>query len=286
MRKSIFGIAAIALCGWSGTALADEGGDWSLHGFGDVSVKNDYITPRGLVVTSKGTTVQVLDGLVFVSPGGIAITAGTWTDLNPGYGDGNITAVNEFDFFVGVSGNVAPRLEAGVQYVQFVSGQPSVAFHDERNIEFSLKYHDGAKDSPVSIKPYAKFFWAVDGDSTVVLGKKGGTFDIELGAEPTYAGEGFKLSAPTWITVGPKTYWGAKDNGLAVEGQNFGVVSTGLKASTPLSFIKGGAGASVYAQAQYYHLINDNLVIAQALLNGGTSSRDKLVVAVGLNFGF
>jgi hypothetical protein len=168
--KSYFGIAAFAAVGWSGTAHADDG--WQLHGFGDFSVKSDYVTPRGLIVVDDGATVQVLDGLVAVAPSGFAIHAGTWTDLNPGYDHAdNITALNEFDFFVGVGGNIAPKLEAGVEYSQFVSGQPSVAFKDEHNIEFSLKYHDGSKDSPFSINPYAKLFWAFSSkSSTVVLG--------------------------------------------------------------------------------------------------------------------
>lgn len=285
MRRVYTGIAALILSAWATGAQAQDDPSWSLHGFGDVSVKNDYVTPRGLVVTTEGATVQVLNGLVLVSPGGVALTAGTWTDLNPGYGDGNSATVNEFDFFVGVSAAVAPRVEVGAQYVQFISGQN--AFYDERNIEFSVKYKDGTKGAPLTLNPYAKLFWAFDSkSSTVVLGKAGGTFDVELGAVPTYAGKGFTLSAPTWITVGPKTYWGAKDNPLAVDGQNFGVVTTGLKASIPLTFIKGAAGASVYAQAQYYHLINDNLVTSKALLNGGDDNRDHVVIGAGFSFGF
>jgi hypothetical protein len=265
----------------SGTARADGDSGWGLHGFGDVSVKNDYITPRGLVVTDKGTTTQVLDGLVLVSPGGVALTAGTWTDLNPGFRDGNISALNEFDFFFGVSATVMPRVEAGVQYVQFVSGQPSVAFHDERNIEFSLKYHDGAKGAPFTINPYAKFFWAVDGDSTVVTGQRGKTFDIELGAGPAYATPDFILSAPTWITLGPDSFWSKTGTG-----GNAGVFSTGLKGSVPLKFIKKGAGASVYLQVQYYHLINDNLVTAESILTSGEPKRDKCVFGGGISLGF
>ena len=266
--------------------IAEQDGGWDLSGFADVSVKNDYVTPRGLVVTTEGATVQVLNGVVAVSPGGVAFHAGTWTDLNPGYGDGNITAVNEFDFFFGVSGEIAPRLKAGVEYVQFVSGQPSVAFKDERNIEFSLKYSDGEPDAALTFNPYAKVFWAVDGDSTVVLGKRGGTFDVELGAVPTYKTGDLTLTAPTWITVGPKTYWGSKSNralGVAVKGDNFGVVSTGLKASVPLGLVKG---ASAYAHVQYYHLINDNLVLAKAALNSGDHDRDHVVFGGGLSFGF
>lgn len=280
MRALLCGISALATLAIAGTAHAEEEAGWSLHGFGDVSVKNDYVTPRGLVVTTEGTTIQVLNGLVLVSPGGFAIHAGTWTDLNPGYGDINSDSVNEFDFFVGVSGEIAPKLTAGVEYVQFISGQN--AFEDERNIEFSLKYKDGSPDAALAINPYVKLFWAVDGDSTVVFGKRGDTFDVELGAAPTYQAGSVTLTAPTWITVGPKTYWGTGTN----KDGNFGVFSTGLKGSVPLKFIKGGAGASLYAQVQYYHLINDNLVAAKALLNSGDDNRDHIVFGGGLSFGF
>jgi hypothetical protein len=293
MRKITQGAMALALCASSTAAMADEG-DWSLHGFGEVAVKNDYVTPRGLVVTTKGATVQILNGIVLVSPGGVAVHAGTWTDLNPGYSraDGNITAVNEFDFFVGVSAEVAPGLKAGVEYVQFISGQPSVAFKDERNIEFSLKYADKPSGG-FSFNPYVKLFWAFDSDSsTVVLGKAGGTFDVEVGFVPTYTAGPVTLSAPTWITVGPESYWGSASNPIIASGLfpledgNFGVASTGLKVSAPLSFIKGGAGASVFAQAQYYHIINDNLLNAKRLLNSGDSKRDHVVFGAGLGFSF
>lgn len=263
---------------------------WALHGFADVSVKNDYVTPRGLVVTTSGATIQFLNGLVAVSPGGIALTAGTWTDFNPGYSrrDGNITAVNEFDFFVGVSGTIADKWKVGVQYIQFISGQPSVAFQDERNIEFSVAYDDSAPDKTFSINPYAKLFWAFDSkSSTVVTGKAGDTFDVELGVVPTLKVDAVTLSAPTWFTVGPKTYWAAKNSPIpGVDGDgNLGVASTGLKLSLPVSFNGGGAKASIYGQVQYYHLINDNLRIAKALLNSGDNDRDHVVFGVGVNVG-
>jgi len=284
MRKLLTGISALATIACAGTAHADDGG-WQLHGFGDVSVKSDYVTPRGLVVVDDGVTVQVLNGLVAVSPGGIAIHAGTWVDINPGYNHAeNITAVNEFDYFVGISGMITPKLEAGVEYSEFISGQPSVAFKNERNLEFSLKYKDGGPDSKFTVNPYAKLFWAFDSESsTVVLGKAGGTFDVELGAVPTYKAGAVTLSAPTWITVGPKTYWGKE--GDLIDDSNFGVFSTGLKASAPLKFFKGGANASIYGFVQYYHLINDNLEVARTILTNSTG-KDKVTFGAGLSFGF
>lgn len=281
MRKNILvGLTALTTLGWAGAAHADDGG-WSLHGFGDLSLKNDYVTPRGLVVTSTGATVQVLNGVVLSSPGGINLFGTAWVDLNPGHGDGNTNSLNEFDYSFGVSGNIAPKLEAGMEYSQFISGQN--AYRDEHNLEFSLKYHD---DGKVSINPYAKVFWAISGDSTVVYGKKGKTFDVELGAVPTYKlPEGVTISAPTWITVGPKSYWGSAESGGTPD-SNFGVVSTGLKVSAPFKWISSGGHASVYASAQYYHLINDNLVAAKALINSGDHKRDQVVVAAGLSWGF
>lgn len=280
MRKILSGITALTALGWAGSAHA-EGVE--LHGFGDVSVKSDYVTPRGLVVVDDGVTVQVLNGLVLVTPGGVAIHGGTWVDLNPGYNPAeNITTVNEFDFFFGVSGKITPELEAGVEYSQFISGQPSVAFSDERNLEFSLKYHDAGET--LTINPYAKLFWAFDSNSsTVVLGKAGGTFDVELGAVPTVKVGAATISAPTWFTVGPKTYWGSKTD--LIDDSNFGVISTGIKGSAPLSFISGGANASIYGQVQYYHLVNDNLATARTILTNSTG-RDKVVFGAGISFGF
>jgi hypothetical protein len=293
MRKTILGIAALAACGLSSAAYADDSKDWSLHGFGDISFRNDYVTPRGLVVTTNGATIQVLNGLVFVSPTGIAIHAGTWLDLNPGYSHAkNITGLNEFDWFVGIDAPLAKNLKGGVEVSQFISGQPSVAFKDETNIEFNLKYSDTPSGS-ISFNPYAKLFWAVSSkSSTVVLGKAGGTFDVELGAVPTYSGAGFTLSAPTWVTVGPKSYWiSAANFGLVdsivpgAKRSNLGVVSTGLKAATPLHF-KGSATASVYGFAQYYHLINDGLVASKSILEAGEHKRDQVVFGAGIAFGF
>ncbi|MET0360307.1 MAG: hypothetical protein ABW048_01015 [Sphingobium sp.] len=286
--KILSGIAALALMATSNAAMADDSGI-ELHGFGDISLKNDYVTPRGLVVTTQGAAIQVLNGLVLTTPAGVTFHAGTWVDLNPGYSraDGNITAVNEFDFFFGVDGNIAKNLNLGVEYSQFISGQPSVAFQDERNIEFALKYSDNPTGK-VSINPYAKLFWAFDSkSSTVVLGKQGKTFDVELGAVPTYRGKGFSLSVPTWITVGPKSYWGRGDSALTAPDGNVGVISTGLKAMVPLSFLGGaGAKASLYGQVQYYNLVNDALLRAKGVLNSGASNRDHLVFATGINFGF
>ena len=274
---------ALGLAGVAGVLLAGPAwaGEMSLHGFGDLSVKNDYITPRGLHVTSDGTTIQALGGLVMDFPQDpssavtdVSVVVGSWVDFNPGHEAPNTRTLNEYDWFVGVNAKFGDKWKAGVQYVEFISGQS--AFETEKNVEFSLSYSDGLK--PVTINPYAKLFYSLDGDSTVVTGKRGDTYDVEIGAVPTVSLDPVVLSAPTWVTVGPKSFWGGD--------KNVGVFSTGLKASLPLKLPDSAGHWSVYAGYQYYHLINDNLVLAQSILNRGETDRDVHLFQVGIGFGF
>jgi hypothetical protein len=264
----------------------------SLHGFADVGFKNFYATPRGLLVTDKGYTVQVLDGLVadFARPptdafSDLAFAAGTWTDFNPGYSSGNRDAVNEVDLFVGATATLFKDFKAGAQYVVFIS--PQGAFKDENNVELSLSFDDSAYMKPLSIQPYIKYFRAVSGSSTVVTGRKGDTYDVEVGAVPKLDLHPYSipiiLTAPSWFTVGPTSYWGGTSN--------FGVVSTGLKATYPLGIIPAAYGHwYLDTGIQYYHELNPQLLLAQTLVGtaqAGTNKHQNFFVwMVGFGLGF
>ena len=132
-----------------------------------------------------------------------------------------------------------------------------------------------------------KFFWAISGDSTVVTGKPGDTFDVEIGLKPNIAfnmfGATANLSAPTWITVGPKSYWGGTEN--------VGVLSTGLSLKLPLTFIPQRLGNWYTAiGVQYYAFLNDQLRVAQTLI--GTADplsdghKDYVVGSFSIGMGF
>ena len=281
--KSIF-VGVLALAAAPSIAAAQSA---SLHGFADVSFKNDYVTPRGLVVTSDGQTIQALDGLVLDVPQNpkgvitdVSFSAGTWTDWNPGYDPKlNKETFNEFDWFVGANAKVGKDWTAGVQYVEFIS--PQQAFVTEKNVEFSLAFDDSDYLKPISFKPYAKLFYAASGGSTVVVGKAGGVFDAELGMAPTLDlhpyGAPLILSAPTWVTVGPSDFWGG--------GGDVGVFSTGLKAAYPIPAPSTAGHWAVYGAYQYYNLINDRLVLAETLLNN-RSDRNVNLWSVGVSLGF
>jgi hypothetical protein len=281
------GVGALTLFGSSAAGAADlpykapppvvaEPPGSNIHGFFEVSFRNDYITPRGLLVTNTGLTVQQLGGLVFDVYkdrtgfiNNVSVVGGIWNDI---WSEGNhptAGAWKEFDWFVGVNIAFAQSWKFQVQFVQFLS--PPGDFEAESNVEFSLGYDDSSWGLPVVFNPYVKLFYAAAGDSTVVVGKRGGTFDVELGLIPTLdltkRGIPLILTAPTWITVGPEEYWNGGTGILqctTCSASSFGVFTTGLHAKVPLKFIPASYGNwYVTAGGQYFHLINDNLLYAQ-----------------------
>lgn len=267
-----------------------------VHGFFDLAFKNDYITPRGLLVSNTGLTIQPLFGLmldVYKNPCGwlskVSITLGVWNDIWTEQGDPYVGAWNELDWFVGINTLIANDWKFGVQYVQFLS--PPHHFTPENNIEFLLAYDDSGSGWPVAFNPYVKFFWAVSGDSTVVVGRRGNTYDVEIGLVPTLDLQNFILTAPTWITIGPASFWNGGTLGLKNKRSNFGVFSTGLHARFPLKFIPSSLGNWYFTiGGQYYCLINDSLLQAQTITLGVNSykhaHRHVGVATGGIGFGF
>jgi hypothetical protein len=294
-----------------------------IHGFVDVTFLNDYITPRGLLVTNTGLTTQILSGLsldLYKDKGGfindISFTGGVWNDLWSEQHDHAVGPWNEFDWFVGTNVIFAQNWNFGVQYIDFIPPAADLATSfpaTEHNIEFSLSYDDTSWGWLIPIHPYAKLFYAISGPSTVVLGDQGGTYDVELGIVPTfdtmkYTGMPLVLTAPTWVTVGPSSYWNRNNAGTSVCGalssspcalSNAGVFTTGLNAKLALDSIVPKRLGSWYvkAGAAYYYIINQALLGAQEFTGsaGGASGvfgtypnshRDIGVIYAGLGFHF
>jgi hypothetical protein len=278
--------------------------EFDVHGFVDFSFKNDYITPRGLLVTRTGLTTQVLAGMawdVYKDKAGfinlVSFYGYVWNDLWSKQKHPTVGSWNEFDWAVGMTVKFAQDWKFGVEYVEFLS--PPGNFGIERNIEFTLAYDDSKWNPFIPINPYVKLFYAASGPSTVVVGKSGQTYDVELGIVPTlslkkYTGANVTLTAPTWVTVGPSTYWNVGGNvcGVALcSTDSAGVFSTGLTAKWGLDFIPSRLG-NWYAKGgfQYYHIINDNLLLAQTVVGTAatfaTAHRDIGVGFVGFGMGF
>jgi hypothetical protein len=283
--------AALAIGGAASVARAQDSAPSAVHGFVDLSLKNAYITPRGLLVVNKGLTTQLLTGLVldlYQDASGpindISVTGGFWNDFATAQNAAKVGSWNEFDYFFGPSVTFLNDWKAGISYLDFLS--PPGNFKQEKNLETSLGFNDSPYLKPISFHPYAKLFYSVTGGSTVVVGKKGGTYDVEIGAVPTLAtslGIPVTFTMPTWFTVGPASYWGGTSN--------FGVFSTGLNAKTPLSFIPARFG-NWYADTgiQYNNLINGSLIdaqIADGVASPKTAGNNNVWVGmIGIGFGF
>lgn len=244
----------------------------NIHGYVDVTFKNQYVTPRGLLVTNKNLTTQVIAGLsldLYKTEDNVLSVGGwIWNDLWSGQHNHKVGSWNECDWGVGAFWTINKDLKLGAEYLEFLS--PPHNFSPEHNIQFSVAYNDSHFKLPVAFMPYAKLFWTVSGDSTVVVGRHGKTFDVELGIVPTIDFRdrdiALILTAPTWITVGPANFWNGGKGALKREKSNFGVFSTGLKGEIPITYFPESMGAwYIDAGIQYYHLINDNLLQAQTI---------------------
>src|ERR1700733_14817439 len=279
-----------------------------IHGFFDMTFGNDYSTTRGLLVTNTGLAPQALAGLSFdlyknansmlnkVSVYG-GISNEFWTEQH----DPKVGSWNEFDWFVGTKVSFLRDWSASVEYDEFLS--PPGGFLTERHLNVTVGYDDTSWGLPIAFKPYVRFWDELDGSPDVVTGVSGGSGDsyyFEFGMVPTLDlkkyGANVVLTAPTWVSVGPSSYWnrGITGCGLATTTcalSNLGVFSTGLTATAPLTFMPASYGKwYVKAGFQYYYLLNDSLRLAQTFTGTATSyadsHKDYALGFVGLGFTF
>jgi hypothetical protein len=276
-----------------------------IHGFFDVSFGGDYVTPRGVHVTGTGLTTQIDTGLsadVYKNKNGfinkISLYGGVWNDLWSEQNSPTVGSWKEFDWFIGGKVQFARSWIADVQYVEFLF--PAGGVSTQRNLQTTLMYDDTSWGLPVQLKPYIRGWYQFSGPSNVLVGKNGDSGYVEFGATPTLdltkRGLGVIFTAPTWVSVGPKDYWNRGVAGCGTiatpcAASNAGVFSTGLTATVPVTWIPSNFGHwSVRGGFQYYHLMNDSLLLAQTLIGTAssytTAKRDIAIGFAGLSFNF
>jgi hypothetical protein len=307
-----FGTIALAadMPAWKPQPPPPEAPPLDIHGFFDVTFANDYITPRGLLVTNTGLTTQIVNGLTFdlyKNPNSLinsfSITAGTFNDLWSQQNSPTVGSWNEFDWWVSADFTIAKYWKTGVTYITFLS--PPGAFRQERNVEPYIRFDDGALTGwAFTINAYVKLFYAISGDSTVVVGNQGNTYDVEIGMVPTVdlkkiTGTPLTIAAPTWVTVGPTSYWNRGVTGCGATTtiepcslSNAGVFTTGLALKETLDWLVPTRWGTWYGKGgfQYYHIINDSLLLAQTFTGTASSypnaHREVWVGYAGLGFTF
>lgn len=258
----------------------------AIHFSLDQTLSTNYITPRGLVESDSGvtsyTTVGVATSLYSSNTGlakDLSIHAGALFNLYSRPNASTNGTFRELDWWAGTNLTLQDGIVLGVEYSQFVS--PVGAYSSDNNVEFSAVLAPVVITSAVSITPYAKLFYNISGASTTITGKQH-DYDVELGVKPAWDLNGYHIPVvlvmPTWFTVGPSSFWGG--------GGDFGVFTTGVTAKTPLNFIPARYG-NWYADAgvQYYHMLNNQLLVAQQDL-GLTRQRNVFAASAGIGFGF
>ena len=261
----------------------------NIHGFANITFGTSYITPRGLVVENAGVVIQPVFGLVIpVGDVGflknLAVIGGVWNSVNTNQNDEAVGSWNEMDFFLSLSADVAPQLNATLTYGAWSFPQSTLIKPEtEHNIDLKLAYADKWFGPDFSLNPYVDLFWAVEGSSTVVLGKAGETGYVEFGVVPTFKFKGIEgypltITLPTYVSVGPSEYWGGENN--------FGVLSSAVNVSVPLNMIPGRYGNwHLDFGVQYYNLLNGTLLDAGTILSGNTE-RNLFRGYVGIGFSF
>ena len=261
----------------------------NIHGFAEIPFKTAYVTPRGLVVENAGLVIQPVVGLVFplddIGPiSKVAVVTGVWNSINTNQHDHSVGAWNELDYFLSLSGSIG-KFTGTLTYSPWFS--PPHNFSVESTSDFKLAFDDtGMIMKDFSFKPYVDFFYSISGDSTVILGRRGSTYYFELGMAPSYtlkasAEYPLTFSFPTYFSVGPKNYWDRTEHS-----SHFGVFSTAINVTVPLSFIPIRYGAwHADAGLQYFYLLNHALLAAGGLASGN-DNRNVLNASVGLGFNF
>jgi hypothetical protein len=269
----------------------------NIHGFAGSKELTDYITPRGLVVVDKGLVSQPIVGLVFpigdVGPlKGLTFVGGIWNCIASNQRDPHVGPWNEMDDFFSLSTTPLAGLNFTLTYVAFNS--PNGAFVTEHNMDLMTTYDDSSLwGGNFGLHPYLDFWYAMAGNSTVILGRSGGTCYFQPGIVPTYT---IKLipdypvtvTVPTYLSVGPTDYWsfGTAPKGGTWGGGSVGLFSTGIDASVPLAFVPSQFGNwSVDIGVTYFDLI-DNALLAAGTIASGNTRRDIFMGEVGLSVKF
>jgi len=265
----------------------------NVHGFFSSPFKTAYVTPRGLVVENAGLVWQPVGGLVF--PIGdigfmknFTFIGGIWNSVNTNQNDPYVGSWNEMDVFVSVAMTVADNFSITLTYSPWNS--PPHAFHTEHTADAKIGYNDSKLwgNSGFSLNPYIDIFWSIAGDSTVILGRKGGTGYIEPGLAPTFTMKGIPnypitFSFPVYIQIGPPNYW---DEAGTYSNSSFGVMSASVNATMPLSFIPVRYGHWHADLGFTYDYLSNAALLQAGTIASGNTNRNVVIGSLGFGVNF
>ncbi len=177
------------------------------------------------------------------------------------------------------------------------SGFPGFQFD-----ELKLSLNDSFTGWPITFNPYVTFYYEFNSIGTVGGGNVSAAcfscqvnnYDFFIGMVPTidltkYWGIPVTLKAPTYVTVGPTSFFNGNPDGVGAGlgvNQNVGVFTTGLTAIMPLSWLPAQYG-HWYAKAgfQWYDVINTAIQASNAVSMGTSCTTSGCLSSIFLGFG-
>ncbi len=278
----------------------------------NLEFSNEYLTPRGMIVTDKGLTLQpLLIGLVNLYKGesfinDITFVPGVWNDFSSSpvsihapFGSQPKTSWVEIDPIVGMSVGFAKRFKLDVTYTAF--NMQILDIGTSQHLDSKLTFDDSDYLKAFALHPYFEFWQEVDGKATdadvpeAVFGPSpksgahpapGSSYYFEVGVDPSYTfkdAAGLKLEAPCRVLLPNERFYGEYYG----KASTVGLWEVGAKASLPLNFMPAGYGHwSCHAGVRYMYFVDDNLYNLNTFNAPGKPTRDSVQVYAGLSIFF
>jgi hypothetical protein len=303
-----------------------------IHGFVEWDYESFLINPQGqaLIDHGTGTVVAGLDWVLYKNKAGfinkITTGGGLAADVSnnfPGYWGTFEPSANGdlFDtvFFIDASVTFGQYWTLSDTFYNVYSGdvacQPTgtcnngplggpagtIGFGFLNFNELKIALNDSFTGWPITFNPYVTWYYEFQGNNSVqmpacfscVVGS-----DFTIGMTPTmnlkmWGLPWLTVKAPTYVTVGPSSFWNGNPAVFGASSGGLGVFTTGLTFVAGLTWIPANLG-SWYAKAgfQYYDVINNALVGSNiiSICNGGPCSnwqtKDIIVGFAGIGVGF
>ena len=197
------------------------------------------------------------------------------------------------EFFNVYSNDVADT--AGKCGMTVCSGFPGFAFD-----QVKLSLNDSFTGWPITFNPYVTFYYEFNSLGTIGGGQVSAAcfscqvnnYEFFIGMVPTvdlskYWGIPVTVKAPTYVTVGPASFWNGNPDGIGLASSgDVGVFTTGLTFVMPLSWLPAQYG-HWYAKAgfQWYDIINTSLQASNAVSLGTSCSSSSCLSSIFVGFG-
>ena len=296
------------------TAQADDAPPSRVDALVSFEFANEYVTPRGMIVTDQGLTFQPLvlgfanlyksDSFV----NNITLVGGVWNDFctapvsttGPTYHTQPTTSWIEIDPIAGVSVGLGKRFKLEVTYTAF--NMQILDIGTSQHLDTKLSFDDSDYLKAFALHPYFEFWQelvnkATDAALPGSLGltppnahaqhpMPGSSFYFEVGVDPGYTFAtlgGLKLEAPCRVLLPDDRFYGD----FYAASSTVGLFEVGLKASIPLNFMPQGYGHwAFHAGFRYMYFVDDNLYHLNSFNAPGQPTRDTTQVYCGLSVFF